>query len=148
MKARDIMTPRPFVVLPTDEICKAAEIMKYQDVGGVPVVEDSQTQRLVGIITDRDLTIRCIARRHGAHCTVGEHMTPAPLETVLPDADTAEIVQKMERAQIRRVPVVNERGELLGIVAEVDLAMKLAPAEALPARKRVKTATPPTVAKL
>ena len=148
MKACEIMTPHPFVVLATDEICKAAEIMKYEDVGGVPVVEDSHAQRLVGIITDRDLTIRCIARRHAAHCTVGEHMTPAPLETVFPDAETAEIVEKMERAQVRRIPVVNARGELLGIVAEADLALKLAPAEALPARKRVKTATPPTVAKL
>ncbi|MGH7694643.1 MAG: CBS domain-containing protein, partial [Gemmatimonadaceae bacterium] len=51
MKARDIMTPEPFVVLPTDEVWKAAEIMKYEDVGGVPVVRDLITQQLVGIIT-------------------------------------------------------------------------------------------------
>lgn len=148
MKAREIMTPQPFVVLPTDEVWKAAEIMKYEDVGGVPVVESIATQHLVGLITDRDLTIRCVARRHGAMCTVGEHMTPAPLHTVGPDADVEEIVKLMESWQVRRIPVIGMKGELLGIVAEVDLAMKLAPSEALPARKRVKISTPPTVAKL
>lgn len=148
MKARDIMTARPFVVLPTDEIWKAAEIMKYEDVGGVPVVADLKTQHLVGLITDRDLTIRCIARRHNGRCSVAEHMTPQPLQTVLPSADCDEIVEKMEAAQVRRIPVVSEHGELLGIVAEADLAMKLAPAAALPARKRVKMSNPPTLAKL
>ena len=79
---------------------------------------------------------------------MAEHMTPLPLQTVLPDADTDEIVQKMESAMVRRIPVIDEHGELIGIVAEVDLAMKLAPSAALPARKRVKTANPPTLAKL
>ena len=148
MKARDIMTPQPFVVLPTDEMWKAAEIMKYEDVGGVPVVDSLATQHLVGLITDRDMTIRCIARRHAGGCKVGEHMTPHPLHTVLPDADTAEVVEQMEIAQCRRIPVVDEKGALLGIVAEADLAMKLAPNEALPARKRVKAATQPAIAKL
>jgi CBS domain-containing protein len=148
MKARDIMTPRPFVVLPSDEIWKAAEIMKYEDVGGVPVVADVKTQRLCGLITDRDMTIRCVARRHGGRCTVGEHMTPLPLQTVLPDAAVEEIVEKMEAAQVRRIPVVDAAGCLLGIVAEADLATKLAPAEALPARKRVKRSSPPVLAKL
>lgn len=148
MKARDIMTPQPFVVLPEDPVWKAAEIMKYEDVGGVPVASSHEKPRLVGLITDRDITLRCVARKHGAGCKVGEHMTPMPLQTVRPDADSAEIVDKMECAQVRRIPVVNESGELLGIVAEVDLAVKLAPADALPARKRVKMSTQPAIAKL
>ena len=148
MKARDIMTHHPFAVLPTDELWKAAEIMKYEDIGGVPVVDTAIHSHLVGLITDRDITIRCVARRHGGRCTVAEHMTPLPLQTVLPDADTDEIVQKMESAMVRRIPVIDEHGELIGIVAEVDLAMKLAPNEALPARKRVKTANPPELVKL
>ncbi|MEW5915167.1 MAG: CBS domain-containing protein [Gemmatimonadota bacterium] len=148
MKARDIMTPRPFAVLATDDVWKAAEIMKYEDVGGVPVVENPVHPHLVGIITDRDLTIRCVARRHSGHCSVGDHMTPMPLQTVLPEAPVDEIVAKMEAAQVRRIPVVDAGGELLGIVAEADLAVKLAPNQALPARRRVKASTPPVIAKL
>jgi CBS-domain-containing membrane protein len=75
-------------------------------------------------------------------------MTPMPLQTVLPDANVEEIIAKMECAQVRRIPVVDPSGELIGIVAEVDLAMKLPAAAALPARRRVKTATPPAIAKL
>jgi len=140
MRARDIMTAKPLAVTPTDQVWKAAEIMKHEDIGGVPVVRDSSTLHLVGLITDRDITVRCVARRHGATCLVGDHMTPAPLQTVSPDADIAEIVAKMERAQVRRIPVVDDRDVLIGIVAEADLAAKLAPFEALPARKRVKAA--------
>lgn len=148
MKARDIMTPRPFAVVPTDDVSKAAEIMKYEDVGGVPVVDNVVRPHLVGIITDRDLTVRCMASRHSGHCTIAEHMTPMPLQTVLPDAPIAEIVAKMEAAQVRRIPVVDESGELIGIVAEADLVAKLAPSEALPARRRVKAASPIQVAKV
>jgi CBS domain-containing protein len=122
--------------------------MKYEDVGGVPVVDNVIHPHLVGLITDRDMAIRCVARRHTGRCSVSEHMTPMPLQTVLPDAPIEEIVTKMERAQVRRIPVVDAGGELIGIVAEADLAVKLAPSAALPARKRVKAATPPTLAKL
>ena len=138
MKARDIMTPRPFVVTPMDAIANAAEIMRYEDIGGVPVVEDIARPRLVGLITDRDITTRWVARGHHTSCLVGDIMTPAPLQTVSPDADVSEIVRSMERAQIRRIPVVSDDGVLIGIVAEADVATKLSPMESLPLRKRVK----------
>ena len=65
-------------------------------------------------------------------------MTPLPLQTVTPDADVSDIVRLMEQAEVRRVPVVNDDGVLVGIVAEADLVAKLSPAEALPLRRRVK----------
>lgn len=138
MKARDIMTPKPFVVLPDDHVCKAAELMRYENVGAVPVVQDPAHPRLVGLITDRDITIRCVARGHHDTCFVRDIMTPAPLKTVLPDADVSEIVNLMESCEVRRIPVVSDDGVLIGIVAEADLAVKLPSAEALPVRKRVK----------
>ena len=146
MKARDIMTAKPLSVVPTDPVWRAAEIMKYEDIGGVPVVSDKATSQLVGLITDRDITIRCIARRHGSGCQVLEHMTPQPLHTVHPDSDVNEVVEKMEAAEVRRIPVVDDRGNLVGIVAERDLAMKLGPSEALPLRKRIKAASHRAVA--
>lgn len=137
MKARDIMTPKPFFVSPTDTVTKAAEIMRYENVGGVPVVSDPAKLQLAGMITDRDIVIRCVARGHPAGCPVSEVMTPVPLQTVLPDADVSEIVHKMESAEVRRIPVVSDDGILIGIVAEADIATKLSPEVALPLRKRV-----------
>lgn len=146
MRARDIMTAKPLAVVPTDPVWKAAEIMRYEDIGGVPVVSDKATGKLVGLITDRDITVRCMARRHGPICLVLAHMTPQPLCTVHPDSDVREIVEKMEAAEVRRIPVVDDRGVLLGIVAERDLAMKLDASEALPLRKRIKAASRPALA--
>ena len=137
MKARDIMTPKPFFIAPTDSVTKAAEIMRYEDVGGVPVVTDPARPRLAGIITDRDIVVRWVARGHHTECLVSDVMTPVPLQTVLPDADISEIVSKMESAEVRRIPVVSDDGILIGIVAEADIATKLAPEEAMPLRKRV-----------
>lgn len=141
MKARDIMTAKPLAVVPNDPVWKAAEIMRYEDIGGVPVVNDKATGRLVGLITDRDITVRCIARRHGPECLVLSHMTPQPLQTVHPDGDVSEVVKKMEAAAVRRIPVVDDDGILVGIIAERDLAMKLDATEALPLRKRIKAAS-------
>lgn len=148
MKARDIMTRDPLAVTAADKVWKAAEIMKYEEIGGVPVVSDLETPHLVGLITDRDITVRCAARRHGAGCAVREHMTPTPLHTVLPDADVSEIVAKMELAQVRRIPVVDEHGLLIGIVAEADLAAKLPVRDALAARRRLKAAVPLPLARV
>jgi CBS domain-containing protein len=137
MIARDIMTPKPFCVTPADDVYKAAELMRYEHIGGVPVVLDIRHPRLVGIITDRDITTRCVARRHHG-CAVGDVMTPAPLHCVEETADVSEIVRLMEAAEVRRIPVVGTDGVLVGIVAEADLAAKLPSAEAMPLRKRVK----------
>jgi CBS domain-containing protein len=146
MKARDIMTAHPIVVVPTDPVWKAAEIMKQEDIGGVPVVNDRRQGRLAGVITDRDITVRCVARRHTLDCAVGDHMTPMPLRTVHPECAISEIVKQMESAQVRRIPVIDDEGVLIGIVAERDLAVKLDASEALPLRKRIKRASPDSVA--
>lgn len=137
MKARDIMTPKPFVVTAADNVTKAAEIMRYQGVGGVPVVNDPANPRLAGIITDRDIVLRCVARGHHTFCPVSEIMTPVPLQTVLPDADVSEVVRRMENGEVRRIPVVSDDGILIGIVTEADIATKLSPDVALPLRKRL-----------
>ncbi len=136
MKAREIMTPGPAVVAPSDEIWRAAEIMKYEDVGCVLVVSDIVSLRLVGLLTDRDISVRCTARRHGAQCKVRDHMTPVPLHIVTPDADIAEIITKMENAHVRRIPVV-DGGVLVGIVSEADVAAKLTQHEAIALHREV-----------
>lgn len=145
MKASELMTANPLALTPADPVWKAAEIMKYEDIGGIPVVEQA-TKRLLGIITDRDIAVRCVARRHGPGCSLETHMTPQPLQTVLADADAGEVIEKMENAECRRIPVVDRQGRLVGIVAERDLAMKLDASVALAARRRIKGASPPALA--
>jgi CBS domain-containing protein len=148
MNASDIMTAMPAVVTPAAKLFEAAEIMKYEEVGCIPVVSDTVSRRLVGVITDRDISVRCTARRHSVGCEVGEHMTPLPLQTVTPDAEVSQIVAKMEAAHVRRVPVVDASGSIIGIVSEADLAAKLPEQFALPMHRHFLTAFRPPIARV
>ncbi|HEY8470760.1 MAG TPA: CBS domain-containing protein, partial [Longimicrobiales bacterium] len=122
MKARDIMTSDLKVVTPNDPVSRAAEIMRDANVGIIPVVEDTSSMRLRGVITDRDIAVRHVAERHTQECRVGDHMTSDRIDTVRPDTDVDEVVRLMERDQIRRIPVVDEGQRLVGIIAQADLA--------------------------
>jgi CBS domain-containing protein len=148
MKARDVMTRMPAVLTPRDQIWKAAEIMKYEKVGCVPIVSDIISLRLVGVITDRDISVRCTARRHESGCELRAHMTPVPLQTVTPDAEVSEIVAKMEAAHVRRIPVVDRDGMLVGIVSEADLVTKLPERETLLMYRELRTAFRPPLARV
>jgi CBS domain-containing protein len=121
MKARDLMTPRPFVVLPDEPILRAAELMRDHDVGAVPVVDDRERMVLVGVVTDRDLTIRHIAAAHHHDCTVSEHMSAGHLVTVRPEDGVDEVMKKMRRCKVRRVMVTDGDGVLLGVIAQADV---------------------------
>lgn len=125
MLARDIMTPHPAFVTPGDPIGAAAELMRGLDVGIIPVVDGRETRRLIGVITDRDITVRCVALHHELGCSVRDHMTTNALRAVYPDESIADVMAMMGRQQLRRIPVVGEDGELLGIIAQADLATKL-----------------------
>lgn len=126
MRVREIMTANPRFVVPADPIAKAAEIMRELDVGIVPVVNDGTERRIEGVITDRDITVRCVAERHAAGCRVRDHMTSDHLETVSPDADVSEVENRMRAGRVRRI-LVADGGKLMGIVAQADLATKLGP---------------------
>ena len=97
------------------------------DVGVVPVVADRQSLRLVGMLTDRDAAVRCLAAHHTGACRVRDHMTTGTLVTADPGDSLEVLVARMERAQVRRVPVLQPDGRLLGIVAQADVAMRLGP---------------------
>ena len=122
MKARDLMTPRPHVVLPDEPVLRAAEIMRDHDVGAVPVVDGRESMVLVGVVTDRDLAVRHVAAAHHHDCPVREHMSADHLVTVRPGADADEVMKRMRRGKVRRVMVTDEDGALQGVVALADLA--------------------------
>ena len=148
MRAKEIMTPDPFTVGPADKVALAAELMGDVGIGAVPVVEDPLTPVLVGIITDRDIAVRCTARGHSPTCEVRDHMTPPPLQTVLPDDEVSKVLDKMERAQVRRVLVVSGNRVLLGIIAQADIATKVGPQKPYQVEElleRISTPTPELV---
>jgi CBS domain-containing protein len=115
------MTPEPACCTPDTTARDAALLMKENDCGSIPVVDQLETKRLVGTITDRDLVVRGLADNKGPDATIGELMTVEPI-TAGPD-DEVEIVREVMIArQVRRVPVVDEKGTVVGIVAQADLA--------------------------
>lgn len=127
MTAHDLMTAQPAVIAESDTIIAAATLMRTRGVGMLPVVKDLAGMRLVGIITDRDIVVRHVALDHGAEAKIHEHMTRAPLVTVAPDASLEVVAQRMAQAQVRRVPVVDGRGAVIGVIAQADLATAVGP---------------------
>ena len=121
MKARELMTPDPEVVTPEDPVSRAAQIMRDYDVGIVPVVSDSNSRNLIGVITDRDIACRHVADAHTEDCTVASHMTRDDIETVDETDDSATILDAMKRREVRRLPVTNN-GKLVGVIAQADIA--------------------------
>ena len=124
MKAQDIMSKNPATVTPATRVRQAAKLMKDEDVGIVPVVEEGGTKRLVGLLTDRDIAIRLVAEgRDPDLVEVRELMSGNP-KTARPDDDVSKVMDLMGREQVRRVPIVDERGALVGIVAQADVAIE------------------------
>ena len=121
MKARELMTPDPEVVTPEDPVSRAAQIMRDYDVGIVPVVSDSKSRNLIGVITDRDIACRHVADAHMEDCTVASHMTRDDIETVEETDDSATVLAAMKRREVRRLPVTNN-GKLVGVIAQADIA--------------------------
>lgn len=120
MKVRDIMTTDVACAAPDTTLEEIATMMRDEDTGAIPIVDD---EALVGIITDRDIVIRCIADGKDASECTAEDIITENLETIEPDDDVNEASQIMARRQIRRLPVV-EDGRLVGMLSLGDIAVK------------------------
>lgn len=116
---RDVMTPNPECVTEKDSIRDVARIMKDSDTGVVPVVEG---KKIIGLITDRDIVVRGLAEgKNLENARVNELMTKS-IRSVREDASVSEALELMTNAEIRRVPVVNQNDELVGILSLGDIA--------------------------
>ena len=124
MKIQDVMTRDPSCVTPDSPALDAARIMKEEDVGIVPVVDDQSSRKLVGVVTDRDLAIRIVAAERDGTTRVREVMSESRLATCSPDEDIDEAMDTMAAEQVRRIPIVDERGSLVGIVSQADVVLK------------------------
>ena len=119
MNIRQVMTPNPRSVSPNDTIQNAACIMRDEDAGAVPVVDNGRT---VGIVTDRDIVVRVVADGGQLNRPVRDILTQS-LVSATPDMSTREAAALMSEHQVRRLPVV-ENDRLVGIVSIGDLAVK------------------------
>jgi CBS domain-containing protein len=116
---REIMTSNPSTIEPEKPVAEAARIMKQEDAGVVPVVENG---RLTGMVTDRDIAIRVVAEGKDPQSTTVGEVASKNLVTVDPQQDLDEALRLMAQHQVRRLPVVEEDGRLVGVVAQADVA--------------------------
>ena len=124
MKAQDIMAKDPRCVTPRTSIQEAARLMKSEDVGALPVVESEGSKRLVGMVTDRDIAIRVVADgRDIGSATVSDVMSKGTTTAKVSDS-VDDVMKVMGREQVRRIPIVDERNELVGIVSQADVVRK------------------------
>jgi CBS domain-containing protein len=115
---QDAMTSNPTTVSPDTPASEAARTMRSEDTGIVPIVEG---ERLVAVITDRDLTLTIVAEGRDANTPVGE-LASKDLVTIDPQQSLEEAARLMAEHQVRRLPVVEADGRLVGILAQKDLA--------------------------
>lgn len=115
---REAMTSSPTTVEPGTSAQEAAGLMKSKDVGSLPVVDGD---RLVGMITDRDLALRLVGEGKSADTPVGE-LASKDVVTIDPQQDVGEAARLMAEHQLRRLPVCEEDGRLVGILAQADVA--------------------------
>jgi CBS domain-containing protein len=118
-RIRDIMTSNPSTIEPNKSVADAARIMKQEDAGVVPVTENG---RLTGMVTDRDIAIRVVAEGKDPQSTPVREVASQNLVTVDPQQDLDEALRLMAKHQVRRLPVVEEDGRLVGAVAQADVA--------------------------
>jgi CBS domain-containing protein len=124
MRVQDVMTKNPASVTPAATAREAAQLMQREDTGVIPVVEEQSSKRLVGIVTDRDIAIRIVAEGKDANTRVSEIMSANRLATCSPNDNVDDVMNAMAKEQVRRIPIVDERGSLLGIVAQADIVRK------------------------
>jgi len=118
-RIREIMTSNPSTVEPDKTVADAARIMKQEDAGVVPVTENG---RLTGMVTDRDIAIRVVAEGKDPQSTPVREVASKNLVTIDPQQDLDEALRLMAKHQIRRLPVVEEDGRLVGVAAQADVA--------------------------
>lgn len=124
-KSRDVMTKDVVCVTSDTSVSDVARLMKTEDIGPVLVVDNEQSKTLVGIITDRDIVVKAIADGQDPRTTqVGDVMSKK-LVTVHPEDDVEIAMKAMAQFQLRRIPVVGENMQLVGIISQADVATRV-----------------------
>ena len=124
-KCNEIMTKNPVYCLPNATVIKAAELMKSKNIGPILVIENEQTQRLVGIVTDRDLALKVVAEGRDPKTTKVEAVMTRKVVTCRADDELQKALDTMAEHQLRRIPVVDNDNKIVGIIAQADVATRV-----------------------
>jgi CBS domain-containing protein len=124
-KCEDVMTKNPVCCLPNDMAVKVAQLMKRENVGSIPVIESELNKKLVGIVTDRDLTLKVVAKELNAASTKAEVVMTRKVVTCLASDDLQKALDAMAKHQLRRIPVVDSNFKVVGIIAQADVATRV-----------------------
>jgi CBS domain-containing protein len=123
MKCKDVMTKNPKSASSSTSAQQAAQLMKQENIGILPVVEE-KTQRLMGVVTDRDLCLGVIAGgKNPSEAKLSELMSKDPF-TCKPEDDLQKAEQHMKQHHVGRIPVVDQNGACVGIISQADIALK------------------------
>jgi CBS domain-containing protein len=123
---KDTMTSNPCSIDADKPVSYAAKMMRDEDVGLAPVVEGD---RLVGTLTDRDIAVRVVAEGRDPETTTVREVASKDVVSVAPEQGLGDALQLMAQHQVRRLPVVEENGRLVGVVAQADVAEHADPSE-------------------
>lgn len=124
MTCREVMTPNPFCCQPTESVAHIAKMMRAEDIGAVPVCEDHGSRKLVGIVTDRDLAVKVVADGRDTRRTTAKDIMSRGVVACRVDDDLEDALEVMESNQVRRLPVVDDKEKLVGMIAQADIAIR------------------------
>ena len=124
-KCSEVMTKSPVCCLPNDMVVNVAELMNSGNIGSIPVVENEQSKKLIGIVTDRDLALKIVAKGLDAKSTKVEAVMTRKMITCRADDDLLKALDAMAEHQLRRIPVVDADHKIVGIIAQADVATRV-----------------------
>jgi CBS domain-containing protein len=124
MKAQEIMTKNPALAVATTKLDEVARLMVNSDCGEIPIVRSKEKAELLGVVTDRDICCRAVATGKVPAETSASEVMSSPAVTVSPDTDLMQCCKLFEEKEIRRLPVVDQRGHCVGILSLTDVAEK------------------------
>jgi CBS domain-containing protein len=119
------MTQKPVSARPEDPVASVARLMKENDIGSIPIVENQKSKRLVGIVTDRDLALKVVAEGRDPQTTPAKQVMSISVITCHDDDNIETVLNAMSTQQLRRIPVVDNNNMLLGIIAQADIATRM-----------------------
>jgi len=118
-----VMTKKIVFCVPNDLASKAAMLMKSENIGSIPIVENKETKKLVGIVTDRDLTLKVLAEGLDAESTKVDAVMTRKVITCLANDRLHTALDVMAEHQLRRLPVVTNKNKILGMISQADIAL-------------------------
>jgi CBS domain-containing protein len=124
-KCSDVMTKDPVCSVPSDGVVKVARLMQSKDIGSVPIIENEQTKKLVGMVTDRDLALRIVAKGRAPKSMKAEDVMTREVVTCQAGDKLRRALDAMSEHQLRRIPVVDNNNGIVGIIAQADIATRV-----------------------